>query len=48
MVFSAKSINFETLDQKAFAPVREAVEAMIETETGIKPDELLRQMEAAA
>jgi hypothetical protein len=41
-VFTARSINFETLDQKQFAPLRETVEQIIEAETGIKADDLLK------
>ena len=47
-VFSAKSIKWDCLDQKAFHAIRDAVETVIETETGLKPDEILKQTEAAA
>lgn len=38
-----KSINFATLDQKQFGPLREAIELLIETETGIDIDGCLRE-----
>lgn len=47
-VFSAKSIKWDTLDQKGFNDIRSAVEAVIESETGMKPDEILKQTEDAA
>jgi len=40
----AKSINFATLDQKQFAPIREAIELFIEAETGIDVDGCLREV----
>lgn len=46
-VFSAKSIAWDKLDQKAFGKVREAVEEVIKAETGIDPDQLLKEMDAA-
>src|SRR3990172_8166105 len=47
-VFAARSIDWETLDQKAFAPVREAVEGVIKAETGLDPDQLLSESEKPA
>lgn len=47
-VFAAKSIKWDTLDQKQFNAIRDAVESVIESETGLKPDEILKQTEAAA
>jgi len=47
-VFSAKSIQWAKIDQKEFNKVREAVEEVIEAETGLKPDQLLKETEKAA
>jgi hypothetical protein len=47
-VFSAKSMNFETLDQKRFNAVRNAVEDVLKAELGIDPDTLLDETEQAA
>jgi len=47
-VFSAKSIQWDKIDQKEFNKVREAVEEVIEAETGLKPDQLLKETEKAA
>ena len=47
-VFRPKSIGFATLDQKAFGPLREAVEQIIEIAIGVKADELLKEAEKAA
>lgn len=47
-VFSAKSIKWDELDQKAFGKVREAVEEVIRAEIGIDPDQLLKEAETAA
>lgn len=47
-VFKAKSISWDKLDQKQFNAVRNAVEEVIKAETGLDPDALLKQMEAAA
>ena len=42
-VFRPKSISFDALDQKKFAPLREAVEHVIEVETGLKAEDLLKE-----
>lgn len=47
-VFAAKSIKWDTLDQKQFNAIRDAVESVIEAETGLKPDEILKQTHEAA
>jgi len=47
-VFAAKSIKWDSLDQRGFHEIRSAVETVIETETGMKPDEMLKQTEDAA
>ena len=41
-VFRPRSLAFSQLDQKAFGPLREAVEAVIEHALGCKVDQLLR------
>lgn len=46
-VFSAKSLAWDKLDQKAFNKVREAVEEVIKAEIGIEPDQLLKENDAA-
>ena len=45
-VIRPKSIDFATLDQKAFAPIREAVEAIIEAAIGVPAERLLREQAA--
>ena len=47
-VFKAKSIKWDTLDQRGFHDVRTKVEEVIEAETGLKPDEILQATEDAA
>lgn len=47
-VFSAKSIAWDKLDQAGFNRIRDAVEAVILAETGMKPDDILKNTEAAA
>ena len=47
-VFFAKSIAWDKLDQKHFNKIRDAVEEVIEAETGMKPDDILKQTEKAA
>jgi hypothetical protein len=47
-VFKAKSIKFDTLDQRGFHDVRTKVEEVIEAETGMKPDDILQATEEAA
>jgi hypothetical protein len=46
-VFKPKSIAFDKLSQRDFVPIREAVEAVIETELGVTADDLLKSLEAA-
>jgi hypothetical protein len=41
-----KSINWETLDQKSFGKIREAVEDAIEAAMGVTADQLLREKAA--
>lgn len=43
-VISAKSINWQTLDQKKFAPIREAVEEIITAETGTEASAFLKEV----
>ena len=45
-ILRAKSINWETLDQRAFGPIREAVEDLVEANVGVKVDQLLRSQAA--
>lgn len=47
-VFRAKSIAWHKLDQKKFNEVRDAVEEVIRAETGLEPETLLAETEAAA
>lgn len=47
-VFSAKSIAWDKLSQRDFAPIRQAVEDVITAEIGVEADTLLRQHERAA
>jgi hypothetical protein len=47
-VFRPKSMDFATMDQKDFGPLREAVEQIIEAEIGVKSDDLLREARNAA
>lgn len=47
-VFAAKSIAWDKLTQSQFHEIRDAVESVIEAETGLKPDEILKQTEQAA
>jgi len=42
-ILSPKSINFRTLSQKEFGPIREACEEIIELAIGTTVDQLLRQ-----
>lgn len=42
-ILTPRSIDFATLDQKAFGPVREAVETIIEGAIGVKADQLLKE-----
>lgn len=47
-VFAPKSIAFDKLSHKAACKLFDEIGAVIETEMGIAPDELLKQSEAAA
>lgn len=47
-VFTAKSIAWNAISQKAFNEVRDLVTEVITTETGMDADQLLRETEAAA
>lgn len=47
-VFKAKSIAFDKLGQAEFNALNDAVEAVYASETGLNPDEVLKQTEAAA
>lgn len=47
-VYAPKSIAFDRLDQKGFNAVRHAIETVIEQETGLKADDLLKETESAA
>lgn len=47
-VFAARSIAWDKLSQKDFAPIRQAVEDVIEAEVGVPCDRLLREHERAA
>lgn len=46
IVFSAKSLAFDTLSQKEFGPIRQAVEDVITAETGLDCEQLLREKAA--
>jgi hypothetical protein len=45
-ILSPRSIRWGELDQKAFGPVREAVESLIENALGVTADQLLREKAA--
>ena len=45
-ILTPRSIDFATLDQKAFGPLREAVEAIIENAIGVPSEQLLREQAA--
>jgi len=47
-IFTPKSIAFDKLSHKAACQLYDEIGAVIETELGIKPDDLLRETEAAA
>lgn len=47
-VYRARSIAWDKLDQKAFGPIAEAVETIIEAELGCDADTLLKETERAA
>ncbi len=42
-VFRPRSINFATLSQKDFGPIRDAVEGLIEAAVGVNADQLLKE-----
>lgn len=48
VVFTPKSIAWDKIDQKVFNDVRDRVTAVIEQETGLEADRLLKETEAAA
>lgn len=48
IVFTPKSISWDSIGQKAFNDVRDAVTAVIEAELGVTADKLLKETEAAA
>lgn len=48
IIYTPKSIAFDKLDHKAACKLFDEIGSVIETELGIKADELLRQTEAAA
>lgn len=45
-VFAPKSIEFASADQRAFAPIAQAVDEIIEEALGVPPGELLKQRAA--
>lgn len=45
-VFSAKSLAWDTLDQKKFGPIRDAVTEIIEGIIGVSADQLLKERAA--
>lgn len=45
-IFTARSIAWDTLSQKDFGPIREAVEEIISAEIGVDADALLREKAA--
>lgn len=45
-VFSARSLKWDTMDQKQFGAVREAVEAVISDAIGVEPETLLKERAA--
>ena len=47
-IFKPRSLKFETLSQKEFGPIREAVEEIIESVIGVPAGDLLREAEKAA
>lgn len=47
-VLSPRSIAWDKLDQSGFNRIRDAVEDVIRRETGMEPDEIMKQTEAAA
>lgn len=47
-VFKAKSIAFDKLGQAEFNALNDAVETVYAQETGLDPNEVLKQQESAA
>jgi hypothetical protein len=47
-IYSAASMDYKTLSQAAFAPIRESVETIIESVLGVPVDDLLKAQEQAA
>lgn len=47
-IFRPKSIDFESMDQKDFGELRQAVEEVIESIIGVDAEKLLRETERAA
>ena len=45
-IITPRSINFETLSQKEFGPIRQAVEEILETTLGVTAEQLLREKAA--
>jgi hypothetical protein len=45
-ILTAKSIDFRTVGQREFGPIREAMESLIEDAVGVKSDQLLREKAA--
>ena len=45
-ILTAKSIDFRTVSQRDFGPIREAVESLIEDAIGVKSEQLLREKAA--
>ncbi len=46
--YTPRTINWEKMDQRAFSPIAQAVDEIIEAEIGIPTDRLLKETEAAA
>lgn len=47
-IYSAKSVDYRTLSQTEFGPVRSAVEELIELAVGVSVDDLLKAQDQAA
>lgn len=47
-VFKAKSMAFDKIGQAEFNALNDAVEAVYASETGLNPEEVLKQTEQAA
>ena len=48
VIFKPKSIAFDTMKQSEFNGLNDAVATVIEQETGIKADDMMKQTESAA